>query len=111
MGGRFGPECPAGLLRNLQLVGNYTFYNKDGSINEGVSINSLMKSFDIMYEQNKVELFSGKLSELLDDGLLEVEISGRNGIEYGLFTGWHENGQKKLEGTFKDNKLDGLTTN
>jgi antitoxin component YwqK of YwqJK toxin-antitoxin module len=31
-------------------------------------------------------------------------------IKDGLHTEWYENGKKKLEGTFKDGKLNGLST-
>ena len=34
----------------------------------------------------------------------------RKGTDYALFTGWHENGQKRYEGTEKNNNYDGLWT-
>ena len=30
-----------------------------------------------------------------------------DGKEDGLYTGWYENGQKRLEGTYKDGEKDG----
>ena len=39
-----------------------------------------------------------------------MEGNFKDGKEEGLFTSWHDNGQKKNEGKFKDGKKEGLIT-
>ncbi len=44
------------------------------------------------------------------NGQKTVEGTYKEGKEHGLGTMWHKNGQKRLEGTFKDGEPDGLQT-
>jgi antitoxin component YwqK of YwqJK toxin-antitoxin module len=44
------------------------------------------------------------------EGIIKGQDESGNIIKDGLYTEWFENGQKKLEGTFKDGERDGLYT-
>tara|TARA_B100000945_G_C20334304_1_gene574035 strand:+ start:51 stop:1157 length:1107 start_codon:yes stop_codon:yes gene_type:complete len=46
--------------------------------------------------------YTGKVFELDEDGKLKQETSYRMGIKYGLEAGWHPNGEKKFEITYRN---------
>ena len=51
-----------------------------------------------------------KSEEYHDDGQKKSEGTYKNGEKYGLWTSWYKNGQKEFERTFKDGNKDGLYT-
>ena len=47
----------------------------------------------------------GLHTEWWDNGQKKLEVTYKDGKPDGLGTVWYENGQKKLEGTYKDGEL------
>ena len=52
--------------------------------------------------------FSGWIKEMIPSGQVKILLQAKGGMPEGLYTSWHENGQKETEGFFKDGKPDGL---
>ena len=52
--------------------------------------------------------FSGWIKEMIPSGQVKILLQAKGGMPEGLYTSWHENGQKETEGFFKDGESDGL---
>jgi antitoxin component YwqK of YwqJK toxin-antitoxin module len=64
----------------------------------------------LMYEGDSETPLTGVVVTKHDNGQKSVEMSYKDGKLEGLMTMWHENGQKRSEETYKDGKLEGLKT-
>ena len=64
----------------------------------------------VFYPVNSETPFTGKSIGHYENGQKKLEGNFKDGKREGLHTMWHENGQKKLEGNFKDGKPEGLHT-
>ena len=64
----------------------------------------------LIYITNQNSPFTGKAIGLFENGQKRVETSYRDGKLEGLFRWWYENGQKKAERNYKAGKLDGVLT-
>jgi len=71
---------------------------------------SLINRGGVKYQQDSQKPYSGKVVGLYENGEKELEGSYKDGKEHGVWTYWTENGQKRLEGTWKDGEYDGLHT-
>ena len=71
---------------------------------------SLINRGGVKYQQDSQKPYSGKVVGLYENGEKKLEGSYKDGKEDGLWTYWTENGQKRLEGTWKDGEYDGLHT-
>ena len=65
---------------------------------------------NLIYQTNESEPFSGWTKAMWDSGQVSRLLRFKDGARHGPLTMWHENGQKKAEGTYKDGKPDGLWT-
>ena len=63
---------------------------------------------DLLYQDNKP--YSGWIKGMYDSGKVELLGQAKDGKPDGLWTSWHENGQKVKEGMMKDGKEHGLYT-
>ena len=54
------------------------------------------------YQTNESEPYSGWVKEMWDSGQVQGLGQAKDGKEVGLFTYWHENGQKAEEVSYKD---------
>ena len=79
-------------------------------LKEAVDMESLEERDDLYYQPNESEPFSGWAKTMSDSGQVAVLGRLKDGKLDGLWTDWHENGQKEGERTFKDGKRDGLVT-
>ena len=68
---------------------------------------NLVNRDGLKYEENKKTPFNGKTVSTYDNGQKELEGSYRDCEKYGQFTYWFKNGQKLKEGIYKDGKKDG----
>ena len=66
---------------------------------------TLIDKDELKYHPDTNELYSGKVYKNRMGGKKEFEGSCKDGKKDGLWTGWHDNGQKKSEATFNDGKL------
>ena len=64
----------------------------------------------LMYEGDSETPFTGVAVEKHENGQKKLERTFKDGKLEGLDATWHENGQKKVEATFKGDKLEGLDT-
>ena len=72
---------------------------------------TLVERDGVFYTKDTNKPYSGDVFSLDKNGEIEEEKTLKNGIVWnGKWTEWYENGQKKLEGTFKDGERDGLVT-
>ena len=81
-----------------------------GCSKEPINKNSLVDRNGVKYQQDSQKPYSGEIFDLYDNGNKKIEGSYKDGKEDGLWTEWYENGQKEEEVTFKDGELDGLIT-
>ena len=95
----------------------------DSLFKKGVAVGSgVKKNLSKVVDGNKVEEregviylkdskipFTGKAFALHENGQKKMEGNFKNGKKDGLETSWYEDGQKRSEDNFKDGKLDGLS--
>ncbi|MDA7681354.1 SHD1 domain-containing protein [Verrucomicrobiales bacterium] len=65
-------------------------------------------SKEIAYLKDSDTPYTGKAFGLYGNGQKQLEGNYKDGEKDGLWTSWHENGQKKGEVSFKDGEKDGL---
>ena len=75
-----------------------------------VDMESLEERDDLYYQPNESEPFSGWVKQVADSGYVRGLAQCKDGKPEGPFVGWHENGQKQSEGTFKNGGYDGPYT-
>ena len=75
-----------------------------------VDLSRTVERGGLRYEVNSETPFTGVAVDKYENGQKKVEGTWKDGKEEGLMTRWHENGQKEAEGTFKDGKRKGLVT-
>ncbi|MEO2123730.1 MAG: hypothetical protein ABGY10_10450, partial [bacterium] len=76
-----------------------------------IDIESLEERNGLMYQVNESEPYSGWGKLMYDSGQVERLVPYKDGRWEGLWTIWHENGQKEMEGrTRKDGRQEGLDT-
>ena len=75
-----------------------------------VDENKLVERSGLKYEVNTDKPFSGKTFITYENGQNKVEGSWKSGIKDGLWTYYSENGSKDSSGTYKDGKKDGNWT-
>ena len=76
-----------------------------------IDIESLEEREGLYYQANESEPYSGWGKLMYDSGQVERLVPHKDGRWEGLWTIWHENGQKKMEGrTRKDGRQEGLET-
>ena len=84
-----------------------------------VELDSVLRSFKFVLERDgliyhlggsKPKPLSGWTKAMWDSGQVSRLLRVKDGARHGPLTMWHENGQKKAEGTYKDGKPDGLWT-
>ena len=71
---------------------------------------SIYDRWRIDSEEEPLEPMNGVLTSYYENGQKEIEKTYKDGKLEGLWTQWYENGQKMGVGTFKDGKPDGLWT-
>ena len=64
----------------------------------------------LLYEANSETPFTGVWDSKYENGQKSFEGTYKDGKAHGLSTQWHENGQKSSESTYKDDKPEGLST-
>ena len=92
------------------LLVQYSYLNKDGSVKEPVNIETLIDRGGNLYDINGQKPYTGDIFGLYSNGNKKLSGSLKGGKIDGLTTYWYENGQKKSEGTSKDGEPDGLYT-
>ena len=71
-------------------------------LKEAVDIESTKEREGLRYRPNESEPYSGWAKIVDDSGQVRVLGQLKDGKLVGLWTKWHENGQKRSEGTYKD---------
>ena len=75
-----------------------------------INENSLIDRNGVKYQQDSQKPYSGKVFRLFYNGEKKLEGSYKNGKEDGLWTEWNKSGRKIFEGNYKDGKEHGLYT-
>ena len=81
-----------------------------GCSKEPINENSLLDRNGVKYQQDSQKPYSGKVFRLYENGEKKLEGSYKDGKEDGVWTYWYENGQKSSEGNYKYGEYDGLQT-
>ncbi len=83
------------------LLVQYSYLNKDGSVKEPVNIETLIDRGGNLYDINGQKPYTGDIFGLYSNGNKKLSGSLKGGKIDGLTTYWYENGQKSIEGTYK----------
>ena len=75
-----------------------------------VDLSRTVERGGLRYEVNSETPFTGVAVDKYENGQKKVEGTWKDGKEDGLRTRWHKNGKKALELTYKDGKKVGLAT-
>ena len=65
-------------------------------------VDTLQNRGDILYKINSEKPFTGSIFRKYEDGQYELKGYLKNGKVSGIFKMWYSNGQKRIEGNFKD---------
>tara|TARA_B100001142_G_C14143021_1_gene581407 strand:+ start:277 stop:549 length:273 start_codon:yes stop_codon:yes gene_type:complete len=71
---------------------------------EPINYESLTNRNGVKYEKDSQSPFTGEVFELHNNGNKSIEGNYKNGLMNGIWTYWDENGQKKLERPYKNGK-------
>ena len=77
---------------------------------QAVDASKIVERGGLIYEVNSETPFTGVVVAKHENGQKRLEVTYKDGKLEGLSLWWHENGQKKSEATYKDGKLEGLVT-
>ena len=101
------------LLVSLPLLLGGCGEKHEGEKHEGVNLEELEISGDILNEiaYHKGSPYTGKRYGLHLNGQKSMEGNYKDGKEDGLWVWWYENGQKEAEINWKNGKQDGLHLN
>ena len=102
-----GEKLYQGTYENGLLL-NYSYLNEDGSVKEPINYETTLIERDgVFYTKDTNKLYSGPVFSLNDKGLNKRESILQDG-EMTTYTDfeWYENGQKKVEETYKNGRLD-----
>jgi len=83
----------------------YLYINKNQEVN--FKFKEFEEKFDILYELNQSEAYSGLFEEFYENGKLAIRKKYKDGRLDGVVNLWHSNGQKAYEGSYKDGKKNG----
>ena len=83
---------------------------KKDAIETAVDRSKLQYRNGFCYLRNEETPFTGRGASFYDNGQKRLESTFKEAKQYGPYIAWYENGQKKYEGNVKDGKKDGLTT-
>ena len=76
-----------------------------GCTKEPIDDETLIEEDGLVYHPDTKELYSGDVFKNYLGGKTQYEGSYKDGKQDGLYTEWHENGQKWIEATYKDGEL------
>ena len=101
------------VLVSLPLLLGGCGEKHEGEKHKGVNLEELEISGDALNEiaYHKGSPYTGKSYELHLNGQKSMEGNYKDGKEDGLWVWWYENGQKSMEGNYKDGKAVGLHVN
>ena len=78
---------------------------------KAVDIESLTERDGLLYELDKAVPYSGPAKKVFTSGDTQASGELKGGRLHGLWTKWHENGQKAAEESYKDGKKHGMHRN
>ena len=74
-----------------------------------VEVSSVSIEDGRIYWGNSDQTYTGWIKDWYKSGTIQNLYQLKDGIPHGIWTTWRENGKKKFEATYKNDKLDGLT--
>ena len=85
---------------------------KDKILAEAIDADKIQQRGEVgeklYYAPNEQEPYTYQIKEMYNNGKVKILFYVKDGKKDGLFTKWHENGQKREETNFKNGKLDGI---
>ena len=96
-----GEKVYQGTYENGLLI-EYSYLNKDGTVKDPINEDSVQTRGGLKYEINQTTPYSGPTITTYDNGKLSSKGNFKDGKWNGLWTYFHENGQKKGEGSFEN---------
>ena len=117
-----------------KVIGDYTYFNYDGTIKSSIFMSLLVRRGDVFYQQDSPEPYTGPVFDLwengnkmldgsfknsvkdgrwmewFDNGQPEKQYNYRYGQKHGYWAEWHSNGLLAVEGSYVDGKEDGNWT-
>ena len=90
------------------LLGGCGGTTEINSESQNVNVEELIERKEIVYLKGTYRGYTGKSYELHPNGQKEMEGNYKDGKQDGLETAWHENGQKQFEINYNDGEPNGL---
>ena len=84
-----------------KVVGDYTYFNHDGSIKPPIFMSLLVRRGDVFYQESSPEPYTGPVFDLWENGNKMLEGSFKNSIKDGRWMEWFENGQPEKRYTYR----------
>jgi antitoxin component YwqK of YwqJK toxin-antitoxin module len=76
------------------------------SCSKEIEMSKLENRHGVFYEPNQEKPYTGKVLEYYDNGQKKVEGTFKDGKREGFSIFWDKNGQKQVEENFKDDKIE-----
>jgi len=89
------------FYENGKIVGDYTYFNYDGSIKLPIFLSLLIRRGDVFYQQDSPEPYSGPVFDLWENGNKMLEGSYKNSIKDGRWIEWFKNGQPEKKYNYR----------
>ena len=83
------------------MVGEYHYYNKDGSAKSPIFLSLLVRRGDVFYQQDSPEPYTGPVFDLWENGNKMLTGAFKNSIKDGRWVEWFENGQPEKERNYR----------
>ena len=99
-----GDEAPPSGEAALPATPNKPQAKVDEPLVQAVDASKLVQKGGLTYERNSKTPFTGLMVAKHENGQKWMEGTFKDGKPEGLGTRWHKNGQKEAEATFKDGK-------
>ena len=98
------------MKKTVLLITSLVFITSLSFSQSKMDINNLIDRGGLLYEPNDDQPYTGKVFDFHESGQKKLDGKYRNGLRNGKWTYWAENGKKVKEETYKDGKEDGLWT-
>ena len=84
-----------------KVIGDYTYFNYDGTIKSSIFMSLLVRRGDVFYQQDSPEPYTGPVFDLWENGNKMLEGSFKNSVKDGRWMEWFDNGQPEKQYNYR----------
>ena len=81
------------FYENGMVVSDYTYFKLDGSVKDPIFMSLLIRRGDVLYQDSSPEPYTGPVFDIWENGNKMLEGSYKNSVKDGKWMEWFKNGQ------------------